>query len=117
MMKRTRAYCGMFEDDDDLLLVRCQGPVCSVRSVDYEIPAGFHERCADALGHSGGARWQNCPWCPPVIGVDVSAITAPIVKSFSPAPEESCAAPSPLAEYISWWIQGLHLMRRSTSAR
>ena len=24
----------------------------------------FHGRCAAALGHSGGAQWQNCPWCP-----------------------------------------------------
>ena len=34
-------------------------------------------RCAAALDHSGGARWQNCPWCPKlatVIGVDVSDV-------------------------------------------
>ena len=42
-----------------------------------EIPGVFHGRCAAALGHSGGARWQICPWCPrakpaTVIGVDVS---------------------------------------------
>ena len=60
-MKRTCAYCGMFEDEDDIL-VRCQGPDCSLRSADYEIPGVFHGRCAAALGHSGGARWQNCPW-------------------------------------------------------
>ena len=34
-MKRTCAYCGMFEDEDDIL-VRCQGPDCSLRSADYE---------------------------------------------------------------------------------
>ena len=49
-MKRTCAYCGMFED---------------VRSADYELPGVFHGRCAAALGHSGSAQWQNCPWCPP----------------------------------------------------
>ena len=30
---------------------------------------------APVWGHSGGARWQNCPWCPKpatVVGVDVS---------------------------------------------
>ena len=27
-MKRACAYCGMFEDEDDIL-VRCQGPDCS----------------------------------------------------------------------------------------
>ena len=79
-MKRTCAYCGMFEDEDDIL-VRCQGPDCSLRSADSDIPGVFHGRCVAALGHSGGARWQNCPWCPPktfralpatVIGVDVS---------------------------------------------
>ena len=36
-MKRTRAYCGMFEEEDDTL-ARCQGPDCSLRSADYEIP-------------------------------------------------------------------------------
>ena len=79
-MKRTCAYCGMFQDEDDIL-VRCQGPDCSLRSADNEISGVFHGRCAAASGHSGGARWQNCPWCPPttfrakpatVIGVDVS---------------------------------------------
>ena len=75
-MKRTCAYCGMFEDEDDIL-VRCQGPDCSLRSADYEIPGVFHGRCAAVLGHSGGARWQNCPWCPrakpaTMIGVDVT---------------------------------------------
>ena len=74
-MKRTCAYCGMFEDEDDFL-VRCQGPDCSLRSADCETPGVFHGRCAAALGHSGGARWQNCPWCPcakpaTMIGVDV----------------------------------------------
>ena len=76
-MKRACAHCGMFEDEDDIL-VRCQGPDRSLRSADYEM---FHGRCAAALGHSGGARWQNCPWCPPTtcgakpgtaFGVDVS---------------------------------------------
>ena len=65
--------CLRIEDD---ILVRCQGPDCSWRSTDYEILGVFHGRCAAALGHSGGARWQNCPLCPPttfpVIGVDVS---------------------------------------------
>ena len=75
-MKRTCAYCGMFEDEGDIL-VRCQGTDCSLRSADYELPGVFHGRCAAALGHSGGAQWQNCPWCPPakpvtVIGVEVS---------------------------------------------
>ena len=59
------------------ILVRCQGPVRSLRSADYELLGVFHGRCAAALGHSGGAQWQNCPWCPPakpvtVIGVEVS---------------------------------------------
>ena len=38
---------------------------CSLRSADYEISGVFQGRRAAALGHSGGARWQNCPWCPP----------------------------------------------------
>ena len=68
-------FCGMFEDEDDIL-VRCQGPDCSLRSADYEIPGVFHGRCAAVLGFSGGARWQKCPWCPrakpaTMIGVDV----------------------------------------------
>ena len=41
-MKRTCAYCGMFDDDDDIL-VRCQGPDCSLRSADYEIPGAVEE--------------------------------------------------------------------------
>ena len=74
-MKRTCAYCGMFGDEDDIL-VRCHGPDCSLRSADYEIPGVFHGRCAAVLGLSGGARWQNCPWCPrakpaTTIGVNV----------------------------------------------
>ena len=64
-MKRTCAYCGMFEDEDDIL-VCCQGPNCSLRSADCELPGVFHGRCAAALGHSGSAQGQNCPWCPPV---------------------------------------------------
>ena len=63
-MQRACACCGMFEDEDDIL-VCCQGPDCSLRSADYELPGVFHGRCAAAVGHSGGARWQNCPWCPP----------------------------------------------------
>ena len=58
----------MFEDEDDIL-VCCQVPDCSLRSADYEIPGVFHGRCAAALGHSGGARFQNCPWCPPPAAV------------------------------------------------
>ena len=63
------------------ILVRCQGPDCSLRSADYAIPGVFHGRCAAALGHSRGARWQTCPWFPPttfrakpatVVCVDVS---------------------------------------------
>ena len=53
----------MFEDEDDIL-VCCQGPDCSLRSADYEMLGVFHGRCAAALGHSGGTRFQNCPWCP-----------------------------------------------------
>ena len=54
-----------------------RGLDCSLRSADYELLGVFHGRCAAALGHSGGAQWQNCPWCPPakpvtVIGVEVS---------------------------------------------
>ena len=45
-------------------MVRCQAPNCSLRSVDYELPGLFHGRCAAALGYSGSAHWQNCPWCP-----------------------------------------------------
>ena len=58
-MKRTCAYCGMFEDEDDILGC-CQGPKCSLRSADYELPGVCHGRRAAALGHSGGAQWQNC---------------------------------------------------------
>ena len=66
----------MFEDEDDIL-VHCQGPDCSLRSADYETLGVFHGRCAAALGHSGGAQWQNCTWCPlakpaTVIDVEVS---------------------------------------------
>ena len=65
-MKRMCAFCGMFKDEDDIL-VRCQGPDCSLRSADCEIPGVFHGRCAAALGtqevHSGrivhGARLQS----------------------------------------------------------
>ena len=73
-MKRTCADCGMFEDEDDIL-VCCQGLDCSLRSADYDIPGVFHGRCAASWGHSGGARWQTCPWRPnpaTVIGVDDS---------------------------------------------
>ena len=63
-MRRTCAYCGRFEDEDDIL-VRCQGPNCRLRSVDNELLGLFHGRCAAALGFSGSAHWQNCPWCPP----------------------------------------------------
>ena len=59
-MKRTCAYCGRIEDEDDILV-----PSCSLRSVDYELPGLFHGRCAAAFGYSGSAHWQNCPWCPP----------------------------------------------------
>ena len=62
--KRACAYCGMLEDEDDIL-VGCQGPDCSLRSADYELLGVFHGRCAAALGHSGGVRWQTCPWCLP----------------------------------------------------
>ena len=54
-MKRSCAYCGMFEDEDDILAC-CQVPDCSLRSANYEIPGVFHGRCAAALGHSVGAR-------------------------------------------------------------
>ena len=47
-----------------IFLVRCQGPNCSLRSVDYELPGLFQGRCAAALGYTGSAHWQNCPWCP-----------------------------------------------------
>ena len=63
-MKRACACCGMFEDEDDIL-VCCQGPDCSLRSANYEFPGVFHGRCAAALAHLGGARWQECPRCPP----------------------------------------------------
>ena len=68
-MKRTCAYCGRFEDEGDIL-VRCQGPNCSLRSVDYELSGLFHGRLAAALGYSGSAHWQNCPWCPPAKHAD-----------------------------------------------
>ena len=68
-MKRTCSYCGRFEDEDDIL-VRCQGPNCSLRSVDYELHGLFHGRCAAALGYSGSAHWQNCPWCLPAKHAD-----------------------------------------------
>ena len=48
-MKRTCAHCGMFEDEDDIL-VRWQGPDCSLRSLV------FLGRCAAAFGHTGGAQ-------------------------------------------------------------
>ena len=41
-----------------------QAPNCSLRSADYELAGVFQGRCAAALGHSGGAQWQNCPWVP-----------------------------------------------------
>ena len=72
-----------------------RGPDCSLRSADCEIPGVFHGRCAAALGHSGGARWQNCPWCPKpatVIGVDVSDEEKYFV-SMTRLEEESYAAP------------------------
>ena len=87
-VKRTCAYCGMFEDEDDIL-VRCQGPDCSLRSVDYELPGVFHGRCAAALGHSGGTQWQNCPWCPPAklatatdVEVSDSAVLGELIENF-----------------------------------
>ena len=92
-MMRTCSHCGMFEEDDDIL-VQCQGPECSLRP--YGIPGVFYGRCAEALGFSGGARWQNCPWCPP------AAVTAPIAECLSPVLEASCAASASLEEYISW---------------
>ena len=58
----------MFEDEDDIL-VRCEGPNCSLRSADYEIP-GVPRTLRGSF-----------PWCPSttfrakpatVIGVDVS---------------------------------------------
>ena len=55
-------HCGRFEDEDDIL-VRCQGPNCGLRSVDYELPGLFHGRCAAALDCTRSAHWQNCPWC------------------------------------------------------
>ena len=77
-MKHACACCGMFEDEDDIL-VCCQGPDCSLRSANYEFPGVFHGRCAAALAHSGGARWQECPRCPPTAfrakpGTVISAI-------------------------------------------
>ena len=51
-MKLTCAYCGMFDDEDDIL-VRCQGPDCSLRSADYDVPGVFHGRCAAASGPLG----------------------------------------------------------------
>ena len=98
VMKRTCAHCGRFEDDDDIL-VPCQGPECSLRS-SYGICGVFHGRCAAALGFSGSARWQNCPWCPPTV------ITAPNLECLSLVPEVSCAASASLAEYISWLDTG-----------
>ena len=63
-MKRACACCGMLGDEDDIL-VSCQGLDSSLHSADHELPGVFHGRCAADLGHSVGARWQNCPWCPP----------------------------------------------------
>ena len=91
-MKRTCAYCGMYEEDD--ILACCQGPDCSLRSADYEILGVFHGRCTAALVHSGGAR------CPPatfrakpatVIGVDVS-VEEKYFISMTRLEEESYAA-------------------------
>ena len=67
-MKLACAYCGTFEDEDDIL-VRCQGPDCSLRSADYDILGVFHGRCAAVLAsqevHGGrivhGARVCGCP--------------------------------------------------------
>ena len=84
VMKRTCAYCGRFEDDDDVL-VPCQGSECSLRS-NYGIPGVFHGHCAEALGYSGSVRWQNCPWCQPTV------ITAPNVECLPLMPEVRCAA-------------------------
>ena len=58
-------------------------------AVDYELPGVFHGRCAAALGHSGGAQWQNCPWCPPAklataTGVEISnyAVLGEFIENF-----------------------------------
>ena len=40
------------------------GPDWSLCSADCEQRDVFHGRCLVALGHSGGARWQICPWWP-----------------------------------------------------
>ena len=97
-MKRTCAHCGMFVDDDDDILVPCQGPECRLRI--YGICGVFHRRCAVALGYSGSARWQNCPWCSPTV------ITASNVECLSLVPEVSCAASASWVEYISWLDTG-----------
>ena len=79
----TCACCCMFEDEDDIL-VCCQEPDCSFRSANYELSGVLHGRCAAALGHSGGARWQHCPWCPPP--ATVISFTEDVVGS----DEEKC---------------------------
>ena len=61
---KTCACCGMFDDEDDIL-VCCQGLDCSLCSAGYKKPGVFYGRCAAALGQSGSSRFQNCPWCPP----------------------------------------------------
>ena len=99
-MKRTCAYCGMFEDEDDIL-VRCQVPDCSLRSADYELPGVFHGRCAVALGHSGGAQWQNCPWCPPAM-LTTATVLGEFIDNFD-KPQEISAVTDEKQQV--WWIR------------
>ena len=86
---------------------------------DYEIPGVFHGRCAAALGHSGGARWQNCPWCPPakpatVIDVDVSDEDENSI-SMMRLEEESCVA---LAIQRGWrWTRRRIVLRAASEEK
>ena len=74
-MKRTRAYCGMFDDEDDIF-VRCQGPDCSLRSADFELP-GCSRTLRGCFGSLRRCTVAELSMVPPaklvtVIGVEVS---------------------------------------------
>ena len=92
----------------------------SLRSADYELPGVFHGRCAAALGHSGGAQWQNCPWCPPaklvtVIGVEVSDEDENFI-SMTRLEEMNYAALT-IQRGWRWTAKGLCFRKRGTGAR
>ena len=67
-MKLTCACCGRFEDEDDIL-VRCQGPDCSLRSATWSVPRtlrgcfGPPRRCTVAELSKVAANNISCRAC------------------------------------------------------